>query len=55
MIQMNRLFIFFRRIAILFIFTYLITLFSDGENTDGGKDLRQQAGEIMACKYHEKK
>ena len=24
---------------------------SDGENVEGGKDLRQQAGEIMACKY----
>ena len=27
------------------------TYISDGEAVDGGKDLRQQAGEIMACKY----
>ena len=27
------------------------TYVSDGESTDGGKDLRQQAGEIMACKF----
>ena len=26
------------------------TFISDGEAIDGGKDLRQQAGEIMACK-----
>jgi len=26
------------------------TYISDGEAVDGGKDLRQQAGEIMACK-----
>jgi hypothetical protein len=26
------------------------TYVSDGEATEGGKDLRQQAGEIMACK-----
>ena len=25
---------------------------SPGENADGGKGLRQQAGEIMACKYY---
>jgi hypothetical protein len=28
------------------------TYISDGEAVDGGKDLRQQAGEIMACKYY---
>lgn len=27
------------------------TFIGDGEAVDGGKDLRQQAGEIMACKY----
>ena len=27
------------------------TYISDGEASDGGKDLRQQAGEIMACEY----
>ncbi len=26
------------------------TYISDGESVEGGKDLRQQAGEIMACK-----
>jgi Cofactor assembly of complex C subunit B len=26
------------------------TYVSPGENSNGGKDLRQQAGEIMACK-----
>lgn len=28
------------------------TYISDGEAVEGGKDLRQQAGEIMACKLH---
>lgn len=28
------------------------TYISDGEAVDGGKDLRQQAGEIMACKCY---
>ncbi len=33
----------------------LFPICSDGENTEGGKDLRQQAGEIMACEYEGKR
>lgn len=47
--KVGRLFVPNKEIVLTRIFLSSIH-FSPGENAEGGKGLRQQAGEIMACK-----